>query len=61
MKTHLLLHSFIGILVFDEEVDKLEKWSEDVRNSIKFEIKEMDKEIKTRKIEARKLLNLEQK
>lgn len=49
-------HSF-----FDEEVDKLEKWSEDVRNSIKFEIKEIDKEIKTRKTEARKLLNLEQK
>jgi ERCC4-related helicase len=46
---------------FDEEVDKLEKWSEDVRNSIRMEIKELDKEIKTRKTEARKLLNLEQK
>ena len=46
---------------FNEEVDKLEKWSEDIRNSIKFEIKELDKEIKTRKTEARKLLNLEQK
>lgn len=46
---------------FDEEVDKLEKWSEDVRNSIKFEIKEIDKEIKTRKTEARKMLNLELK
>lgn len=49
-------HSF-----FDDEVDKLEKWSEDVRNSIKFEIKELDKEIKTRKTEARKILNLEAK
>lgn len=49
-------HSF-----FDDEVDKLEKWSEDVRNSIKFEIKELDKEIKSKKTEARKLLNLEQK
>ena len=49
-------HSF-----FDEEVDKLEKWSEDVRNSIKFEIKELDKEIKARKTEARKMLNLELK
>jgi ERCC4-related helicase len=49
-------HSF-----FDEEVDKLEKWSEDVRNSIKLQIKELDKEIKTRKTEARKLLNLELK
>ncbi len=46
---------------FNEEVDKLEKWSEDVRNSIKFEIKELDKEIKTRKTEARKLLSLEKK
>jgi hypothetical protein len=46
---------------FDDEVDKLEKWSDDVRNSIKFEIKELDKEIKTRKTEARKMLNLEQK
>ena len=49
-------HSF-----FDEEVDKLEKWSEDVRESIRYEIKELGKEIKTRKTEARKLLNLEQK
>lgn len=46
---------------FNEEVDKLEKWSEDVRNSIKFEIRELDKEIKTRKTEARKLLSLEKK
>ena len=43
---------------FDEEVDKLEKWSEDVRDSIKFEIKELDKEIKSRKTAARKLLDL---
>jgi hypothetical protein len=49
-------HNFL-----DDEVDKLEKWSEDVRNGIKFEIKELDKEIKSRKTEARKLLNLEQK
>ncbi len=48
-------------LFFDEEVEKLEKWSEDVRNSIKFEIKELDKEIKARKTEARKMLHLEQK
>lgn len=55
-ENHKRNHNF-----FDDEVDKLEKWSEDVRNSIKFEIKEMDKEIKTKKTEARKLLNLEQK
>ncbi|MBC7412681.1 MAG: DEAD/DEAH box helicase [Bacteroidia bacterium] len=46
---------------FDDEVGKLEKWAEDVRDSIKFEIKELDKEIKTRKTEARKILHLEQK
>lgn len=46
---------------FDEEVDKLEKWSEDVRNSIKMEIKDLDKEIKSRKTEARKLMNLDEK
>ena len=46
---------------FDAEVEKLEKWSEDVRNSIKAEIKDLDKEIKARKTEARKLINLEQK
>jgi uncharacterized coiled-coil protein SlyX len=46
---------------FDAEVDKLEKWAEDVRNSLKFELKELEKEIKGRKTEARKLLSLEQK
>lgn len=46
---------------FNDEVDKLEKWAEDMRNSIKLEIRELDKEIKARKTEARKLLNLEQK
>ncbi|TDH23963.1 DEAD/DEAH box helicase [Segetibacter sp. 3557_3] len=46
---------------FDEEVEKLDKWAEDVRNSLKFELKELEKEIKSRKTEARKLLNLEQK
>lgn len=48
-------------IFFDDEVGKLEKWAEDVRDSIKFEIKELDKEIKTRKTEARKILHLEQK
>ncbi len=46
---------------FDTEVEKLEKWAEDVRNSLKYELKELEKEIKTRKTEARKLLNLEHK
>lgn len=46
---------------FDDEVEKLDKWADDVRNSLKFELKELEKEIKTRKTEARKLLNLEHK
>jgi len=46
---------------FDDEVEKLEKWAEDVRNSLQFELKELEKNIKARKTEARKLLNLEQK
>lgn len=50
-----------NITFFDDEVDKLEKWAEDVRNSLKFELKELEKEIKGRKTEARKLINLEQK
>jgi hypothetical protein len=46
---------------FDDEVEKLDKWAEDVRNSLNTELKELAKEIKARKTEARKLLNLEQK
>lgn len=46
---------------FDNEVEKLEKWAEDVRNSLKSELKDLEKEIKTRKTEARKILNLEKK
>jgi superfamily II DNA/RNA helicase len=46
---------------FDDEVDKLEKWAEDVRTSLKTELKDLEKEIKTRKTEARKILNLEKK
>ncbi len=49
-------HSF-----FDEEVDKLEKWADDMINSLRSSLTELTKEIKTRKTEARKLLNLTQK
>jgi ERCC4-related helicase len=44
---------------FNEEMDKLEKWSEDKKNSLFAELKEIEKEIKFRKTEARKVLNLE--
>ena len=42
-------------------MEKLDKWAEDVKNSLKIELKELDKEIKTRKTESRKLLKLEEK
>jgi SNF2 family DNA or RNA helicase len=46
---------------FDDEMDKLEKWAEDKKNSLEFELKDLDKEIKLRKTEAKKILNLEEK
>ena len=46
---------------FDDELDKLEKWAEDLKSSIELELKELDRDIKTKKTEAKKLLNLEHK
>lgn len=46
---------------FDQEIDKLEKWSDDRKNSLELELKELDKEIKLKKTEAKKILNLEEK
>jgi hypothetical protein len=46
---------------FDAEMEKLDKWAEDVKNSIEIELKELDNEIKFRKTEAKKILNLEEK
>ena len=46
---------------FDSEMEKLDKWAEDVKNSLEIELKELDKEIKTRKTEAKKILKLEEK
>lgn len=46
---------------FDNEMDKLEKWAEDVKGSLEIELKTLDKEIKFRKTEAKKILNLEDK
>jgi len=42
-------------------MDKLDKWAEDVKNSLEIELKELDKEIKFRKTEAKKILSLEEK
>ena len=46
---------------FDIEIGKLDKWAEDVKNSIELELKELDREIKAGKTEAKKILNLEEK
>lgn len=44
---------------FDEELDKIESWAEDKKLSLELKIKELDKEIKTRRTEARKLVKLD--
>jgi hypothetical protein len=46
---------------FDIEMGKLEKWADDVKGSLEIELKSLDKEIKFRKTEAKKILNLEDK
>ncbi len=46
---------------FDTEMGKLDKWAEDVKGSLEIELKELDKEIKFRKTEAKKILSLEEK
>ena len=46
---------------FDEELDKIESWAEDKKLSLELKIKELDKEIKTRRTDSRKLVKLEEK
>jgi len=46
---------------FDKEMDKLEKWAEDLKDSMEIEIKESDRLIKLNKTEAKKILSLEEK
>ena len=46
---------------FDEEYEKLDKWADDVKSSLEMELKELDKEIKARKTETKKILSLEKK
>jgi len=42
-------------------MDKLDKWAEDLKNSMEIEIKELDIEIKSLKTEAKKIAKLEEK
>ena len=46
---------------FDEEMEKLEKWAEDVKKSLEIKLKQLDVDIKTKKAEARKAGSLEKK
>jgi ERCC4-related helicase len=46
---------------FDAEIDKLDQWAEDMKVGLQREIEDLDAEIKLRKAEARKLLNLQSK
>ena len=46
---------------FEHEVDKLDKWSDDVKTAIELDLKRMDIDLKTAKTNAKKILNLEEK
>lgn len=46
---------------FDTEMDKLDTWADDMKLSLEKEITDLDAEIKLRKSEAKKMLNLEAK
>ena len=46
---------------FDDEMDKLEKWADDLKSGLEYELKELDREIKCLKTESKKILKLEEK
>ncbi|MEY4504342.1 MAG: hypothetical protein RL154_636, partial [Pseudomonadota bacterium] len=46
---------------FEEEMEKLDKWAEDVKKSLEIKLKELDIEIKTKKSESKKISKLESK
>ncbi|HRF58129.1 MAG TPA: hypothetical protein PLV58_12100, partial [Campylobacterales bacterium] len=46
---------------FEEEMEKLENWAEDVKKSLEIKLKELDIDIKTKKTETKKISNLEKK
>lgn len=46
---------------FDAELDKLESWSEDLKDNLERELKELDKEIKLTKKDARQTTDLDAK
>lgn len=46
---------------FDEEMEKLDKWSDDVKKSLELKLKQLDLDIKIKKAEARKAASLDKK
>lgn len=46
---------------FDDECEKMDKWADDLKISLEKEIKDLDAEIKLRKSEVRKMINLKDK
>ncbi len=46
---------------FDSEVDKLDKWAEDMKKTLEINLKKLDIDIKTAKTNAKKILNLQEK
>lgn len=46
---------------FNDEVDKLDKWAEDMKKSLELELKKMDIDIKTAKTNSKKVLLLDEK
>lgn len=47
--------------LFDKEMEKLDLWADDLKLSLEVELKAIEKEIKTRKTEARKITTLDEK
>lgn len=46
---------------FDNEMEKLDKWAEDIKESLELELKKLSKDIKILKTEARKVVQLDEK
>ncbi len=46
---------------FDDEVDKLDNWSDDVKKGLELDLRKLDIDIKTAKTNAKKIVNLEEK
>ncbi len=48
-------------IFFDNEVDKLDKWAEDMKKALELELRKLDIDIKTEKTNAKKILKLDEK